>query len=317
MIAIQPRLRVLAPEILSRALYSLERLIQLIQSLPEGVDFGFHLWQPAEKCVQSLEFPQRAHRHAPVHFPSANNFSWQDTSFGTDHRSLLHASVISKTDLSADDSEIFDDGASRDSCLSGNNDPTPDLNVVGDLDQVVDLCSCANPCGAERASIDGGIRPHLYVILDHQLPHLRKLDLLAAVGNITETVASQHRPRVHNHPIAKLDAIVQDDAWIKYALLAEDTPIAHYHAGAQDSAFSYAGAGPYGDIGTDIDILGKSGMGRYDGSRMPQTLTGHAWGQKLRGSGEVKLRLVRNDSVPIRWNEVSRSDNASRRLAFQ
>src|SRR5262249_4001644 len=167
-----------------------------------------------------------------------------------------------------------------------------DLDVMGDLNQVIDLCARTNPCRAQRASVDGGIRPHFDLILDHKLPHLRKLDLAALIRNVTESIASQDRSRMQDDAITNLHTVVQDPPRIEYALFAQGPPVTHYHSGTQNGAFSNAGSGPYGNIRTDIDIPGQRGIRRYYCGRMPQTLTGHARGEQLCRPCKVQLRLV-------------------------
>ena len=85
--------------------------------MPEGIDLILHLRQPAEERVQSLEFPQRAHRHTPVHFTPTNNLPRKDPCLGADHGPRLHTSVIAETNLPADNCVLFNDRATE-TCLS-------------------------------------------------------------------------------------------------------------------------------------------------------------------------------------------------------
>ena len=69
--------------------------------------------------------------------------------------------------------------------LRRDHDVLPDLAVVADVNEVVDLCSAPNARFVERAAIDRGVRSDLDVILDDQPSHLRKFFVVPVLRSRT------------------------------------------------------------------------------------------------------------------------------------
>ena len=74
------------------------------------------------------------------------------------------------TRLGRHDDVFTDDRRPGNTCLSGDDRPLPDNNVVGDMDQVIDLGSLFDDRRFECCPIDGGVGTDLHVIIDDDVP---------------------------------------------------------------------------------------------------------------------------------------------------
>jgi hypothetical protein len=73
----------------------------------------------------------------------------------------------------------------------------PDAAVVRDHDEVVELDALLDHGVLERPAIDGGVRADLDVVAHLDTADLRHLDPGALVRRKSETIRSDHRPRLH------------------------------------------------------------------------------------------------------------------------
>ena len=69
-----------------------------------------------------------------------------------------------------------------------------DLDVVGDLHEVVDLGAAAHDGAAERRAVDGDVGAELHVVLEHDGAELGHLVMAAAALHVAEPVAADHAP---------------------------------------------------------------------------------------------------------------------------
>ena len=110
---------------------------------------------------------------------------------------------------------------------------------MSDVNQVVDLRSAPDSCLIEGAAINGGIRTDFHVIFNHQSSNLRKLLMMPrlAISYVTEAIAAQHSPGMHDDAVSQLCSRINGDVRIHLAL-----------APNRDSSSHRA-------IGTDVGIL--------------------------------------------------------------
>ena len=101
----------------------------------------------------------------------------------------------------------------------------PDDDVVGDLDQIVDLSPALDPGPAEGGSIDRAVGPDLHVVINLNDPHLRDLDVpsLLILGK-TKTITADDRATVNNDSIADFAPVENGYARVDQAMIADLTP---------------------------------------------------------------------------------------------
>ena len=112
-----------------------------------------------------------------------------------------------------------------------------DHTVVSDLDQVVDLHAALDAGGAQPRAIDGRVRADLHVVLDHHVPELWHLLVLAAfVELVAEPVTTDRHARLEDHSIS------------------DRAPLAYHHAGMEDTV------GPDAHVVTDRHVRMQYGV---------------------------------------------------------
>jgi len=166
------------------------------------VNLFFHFRQPAEQCIEFLVFLERAHWNSPVDLSSAYDFSGQNTGFGTDYGPALHASMVTEAHLTANNCVIFNYCTPGNSGLRGNDDSLSNFNIVGNLDEVVDLGSAPDASDSQGASIDRGIGAYFYIIFNDDTANLRKFDLPTAIKDVSESITPDNSSRVQRYTIS-------------------------------------------------------------------------------------------------------------------
>src|SRR3954451_4952720 len=91
------------------------------------------------------------------------------------------------------------------------------------MHKVVDLRPAPDAGLIERASINRRIGSDLDVILDRQSPNLREFVVVAglAVAHVSESVAAQDRPRMHNDAISQSCPRINRDVGIQFAVTSD------------------------------------------------------------------------------------------------
>ena len=153
----------------------------------------------------------------------------------------------------------------RDAHLTDQEVMLADLNIVGDLDEIVDFGAVANAGRLESAAVDGGASAHLHVIADFDVAQLRHFDVLAAFEPIAEAVCSDHGVGVDGDAVAEDGAVVQDgigkkrDIVAELAMAADDR--ARVDAAARSNDRTFANRGKREDAG----VLSHDGCRMHKG----------------------------------------------------
>ena len=172
-----------------------------------------------------LIFVERLDGRAPPN-SSAHDLTGENAGLGPNDRSAQNTGVIAHTDLAADHTIVFDHGASRNTCLGRYNHPFSDLDVVGYLNEIVDLRTFANSSLAKGSSVDAGIGSDLYVVLDRHCSYLREFDVAVGTSNKSETIRPDNHTGMENDVITYRAIIFDKHAWIENAIVADDDIIA-------------------------------------------------------------------------------------------
>src|SRR5712692_8816581 len=122
--------------------------------------------QAADMRVQTFVFLERLNRNAPPN-TRADDLSRQNPGLRADHGAALHAYVIAKADLPADDAVIFDRDAAADAGLRGDDDPLADVAVVTHVDHIVDLGAASDARATKRRAIYTSVHPQFNVVFDY------------------------------------------------------------------------------------------------------------------------------------------------------
>src|SRR3954463_2321791 len=103
---------------------------------------------------------------------------------------------------------------------------------MSNVDEIVDLRPAADAGFIERTAIDGCIRPNFYVSFDRQTAGLRKLLVMSSfsITHISEAVAPQNSPRMHDDPVAKRSSRIHRHPRIDFAIPSDADSRANYAA---------------------------------------------------------------------------------------
>ena len=126
-----------------------------------------------------------------------------------------------KADLSGERDIGSDAGAAGDADLGAEDGMSPDLHVVGNLDEVVDLAPLPYHRATEAGAVDGGVGPDFDIIPDFDNACLGDLDVTPILEFVAESTRSDHGPRLKNDPVPKDAALANDRPGMEMALPAQ------------------------------------------------------------------------------------------------
>src|SRR6185312_6563901 len=112
--------------------------------------------------------------------------------------------MVAHPRLSGEDDEIADVGAAGDADQGDDEAVPPDMDVVSDLNQIIDLGAFADHRVAQRATVDGGVGPDLDPVLDDHAPQLRRLGMAAGGRGKAETRLADLGAGQDRHAIADI-----------------------------------------------------------------------------------------------------------------
>ena len=159
-------------------------------------------------------------------------------------------------------------GAARDAHLGDDDAALPDLDVVRDLDQVVDLAPGADSRRPGGGAVDRDVRADLHVVPDLHDSHLGKLPVHVAVADEAEPVAPDDRSGVHDDAIPQHARFADGHVGIEQHLVPQPRPRAHVAARLDDRARADLGPGLDHRVRTDRGVLGDDGVRGDDGGGM-------------------------------------------------
>ena len=195
----------------------------------------------------------------------------------------FEAAVHSRT--SGDHHLISDDDVVCKACLSTDHDVMPyastagnpdlchqdrmgtDRHVMGDLDQIVDLGALLDDRLTKCGSINRDIRPDLDVILDRDSPKLGNFVMLSLVLHIAESVASNHRAAVNDHPRANRAAFPDHNVGIEQRIISDRCIVADKHTWIEYYSRTNRDPVSQGDSRPDRDILSDVRVNASDDGR--------------------------------------------------
>ncbi len=207
--------------------------------------------------------------------------------------------MIAEADLAADDDVFADDAGARDAGLRGNERVGADANVVGDVDEVVELDAGVEAGGRERAAVEGGVGADFDVVGNFDRAELREFKVLAFPGDVAETVRADHGAGVDQDAVAESHAGVERDAGIEATVRAESRAAAEETEGGDLRAFGDGDVVFDDGVRANGDAGGESRGGRDDGggvnasgNRSGGEQPGGGFGEGELGMGRAKERFA-------------------------
>jgi hypothetical protein len=123
---------------------------------------------------------------------------------------------------------VFHDHAAAEADLSAQNAVAPDLAVVRDLHQVVDLGASPTRVAPMVARSMQTLAPILDIVFDDDRAQLRHFVVLAAIHHVAEAVAAQHGAGMDAHALADMHMMVDDTEGIKNGFVADLRAVADH-----------------------------------------------------------------------------------------
>src|SRR4029077_17516424 len=172
-------------------------------SLPASGCFICAVARTAPKLAQCRTTPEKFFRRncrCAHPFPAGGNIV-HDTGPGSDHGARSDGNVIGKSDPPAHHDIVPDCAASRNAGMRGEHAVPPDLDVVRDLDEVVDLGPLPDHGVADRAAVDGRIGAYLHIVLDDDAPALGDLIMAPHAWKVSEAILPDPHTGMDDHAI--------------------------------------------------------------------------------------------------------------------
>lgn len=167
-----------------------------------------------------------------------------DTRRSTDLRAGTDFDMIGYPYPAAKHATIADNDAPRQAAMASDDAVPSNPDVVGDLDQIVDLRPFADHCIVKRSSIDRRVGAYFDTVLNYHASELR--DLLEAAGawNEPEPVLAYLNTAMDNHAVSNQRVLNQDTG--AYPAVATDLAVVRDDGiGADDTISSDCGVIPY------------------------------------------------------------------------
>src|SRR6266478_7127099 len=144
--------------------------------------------------------------------------------------------MIGNAHLPADHNVIFHDRTARESALRSDDHIFPNLYVMPDMYQIVDLRASPDAGHIQGAAINSRVSSDLDVVFNFQSADLRELLIASGllIAHIAESVTPQHRARVNNYSITNANARIDGYVRIQFAVSSHHG-VGSYHTSRPDS----------------------------------------------------------------------------------
>lgn len=148
---------------------------------------------------------------------------------------------------------VAQDRASRDSTACRNETVAPDLNIMRNMHQIIELASLADNRIAKRTPINATITSDLDIGLQNDAAQLRYFDMRRARRK-TEAVTTDIGPAMHNYPVAQ-QGITDNCIRTDRTGAADNNTVADNGTGTNDAALTYFGMRADNGVRPHDDIL--------------------------------------------------------------
>src|SRR5216683_5328114 len=138
--------------------------------------------------------------------------------------------MVRNADLTRDHDVIARGAGACDSHLTDQQVVSPDLAVVADLHEIIDLGAFANDRGLERAAVDGGAGADFHVIADLHMAELRDFVVASVMQAIAESVRADHRAGMDRDAMTQNGAVIKDGMRIESDIISKPAKSADYRS---------------------------------------------------------------------------------------
>ena len=162
-----------------------------------------------------------------------------NSGLGSHHRSVADGEMSCHAHLACQIYVISQDRAASQAYLSAEDAVSPDLAIMAHLDQIVQLAARTDHGRAKRCPVDRGVGADFHIILNHHLPDLGNLLLLAVQEQEAKAVRADHHSAVDDDPAADHAVLIDSHLRVKPAGLAHTHVVFDLAAIADHAAGSY------------------------------------------------------------------------------
>ena len=142
-----------------------------------------------------------------------------DAAAGSNHGEIIDCDVAENAHLPAHHDMMARFGRAGDAGLRSDQIVGADFDIVGNLDEVVDLRSLANDRRIETGTIDGCIGANLDIVFDNDNADLLEFMMASiCIGRIAKSARTDDRAALNNHAIAQSAAFADGAGWIECAV---------------------------------------------------------------------------------------------------
>src|SRR5436309_2644827 len=174
-----------------------------------------------------------------------------NTSLRNDSRAVADFNVVRTTRLTSELTPFADLDRTRQPRLSGHSRAIPNLAVMTDLDQIIELHATPDNSCPHGRSVDGSVRANFNVILNDHVADLGDSDQFAAVLDKTKTVGADHSAIEQSDPIANRDPFANGDVAVTVEIVADLDFRVDNNMRMKDGVASYSHATTDYAIGAD------------------------------------------------------------------
>ena len=96
------------------------------------------------------------------------------------------------------------------------------MDVVGDLNEVINLDAVGDARGVECSPVHGGVGADLDVIADFDPTDLRELPMAAFPEDVTEAVRADNGSRMNDDAATEADALIERYARMQVAVCSDE-----------------------------------------------------------------------------------------------
>src|SRR5258705_227816 len=150
--------------------------------------------------VHSLVIGQRLNWNSPP-YSRSHDLAGKNACLRTDHRSLLHPSVIAKANLSTNHRVVFNHHTAADTRLGSDHHALTNVAVVTHVNHVVQFGTAADTSTTESRAIHARVGSELDVVFNDHAADLRKLVVAHVISHIAKTIGPTTNSNVANHDV--------------------------------------------------------------------------------------------------------------------
>ena len=141
--------------------------------------------------------------------------------------------------------------------LGSDNGVLTDFNIMGNLNEVVELHALVDVCRTHSSTVNGGVGANFHVVVDNHVSYLCNFLISGSSGSKSEAVGTNYSTCVNDTAVADSAAVIDFHAGIEDYVVADCHAITHINLGIYFHMLSDGDTLPYVGKGTEIDVVGE------------------------------------------------------------